>query len=65
MILNDYDVIIKEHFDLFDAPTRRLIVSLEDGEQTQMLSALSNALYQGISVDLKYELTLTSEFRSE
>lgn len=52
MILNDYDVIIKEHFDLFDAPTRRLIVSLEDGEQTQMLSALSNALYQKITSNI-------------
>lgn len=52
MILNDYDQVIKENFNLFDAPTRRMIVALEDSEQTQMLNALSNSLYKKITSDM-------------
>ena len=48
MILNDYDKIIREHFDISDTATRKCIVTLEDVEQSQMLSALSNALYDKI-----------------
>ena len=48
MILNSYDKLINEHFDLFDAPTRKCIISLDETEQTQMLDALSNALYEKI-----------------
>ena len=52
MILNDYDIIIKENFNLFDAPTRRMIVALDEKEQTQLLSALSNSLYKKITSDM-------------
>lgn len=48
MILNDYNKIINEHFDLTDRATRKCIVALEDSEQSQMLSALSSALYDKI-----------------
>mgnify|MGYP006872987255 CR=1 FL=1 len=52
MILNDYDKLINEHFDLFDAPTRKCIVALEDSEQSQLLGALSNALYNKIVTNI-------------
>ena len=49
MILNDYNKIINENFDLMDTETRQFIVSLkEDSEQSQILSALSSALYDKI-----------------
>lgn len=48
MILNDYDKIINENFDLNDNATRRFIVALEDSEQTQLMAALSSALYDKI-----------------
>lgn len=49
MILNDYDKLINEHFDLMDSATRRCVAGLnEDAEQSQMLSALSSALYDKI-----------------
>lgn len=47
-ILNEYNQIIREHFDISDAKTRKVIVALEDTEQTQLLSALSSALYDKI-----------------
>lgn len=50
--MNDYDIAIKENFDLFDAPTRRMIVALERDENTQMLNALSNSLYKKITSDM-------------
>ena len=45
MILSDYDKIINENFDISDAPTRKCLVHLTEAEESQMLSALSNALY--------------------
>lgn len=48
MLKSEYNQIIKEHFDLTDATTRRYIVSLEDAGQEQLLSALSSALYDKI-----------------
>ena len=48
MILNDYDKIINEHLDLMDSATRRCVIALEDSEQSQMLTALSSALYDKI-----------------
>lgn len=48
MILNNYNEIIREHFDISDNETRKCIIALEDAEQTQLLSALSNALYDKI-----------------
>lgn len=47
-ILNDYQQLIREHFDISDAKTRKTIVALEDAEQTQLLAALSSALYDKI-----------------
>ena len=44
-ILNDYNQLIREHFDISDTATRKCIVALEDTEQTQLLAALSSALY--------------------
>lgn len=52
MILNEFDQIVKEYFNLFNAPTRRCISLLEDTEQTQMLNALSSALYKKITSDM-------------
>ena len=48
MILNDYNKIINENFDLSDTATRKCIVALEGAEQSQMLSALASALYDKI-----------------
>lgn len=49
MILNDYNQIVNENFDLSDYATRKCIIALkEDSEQSQMLSALSSALYDKI-----------------
>ena len=42
---DEYNKIIREHFDISDDATRKCIVALEDGEETQLLSALSSALY--------------------
>lgn len=47
-ILNDYNQIIREYFDISDTATRKCIVALEDVEQTQLLAALSSALYDKI-----------------
>lgn len=63
MILNDYNQIINENFDLNDARTRRCIIALEDTEQTQLLSALSSALYDKI-VDKVDEIDFGSIPRS-
>lgn len=49
MIMNDYDQLIREFFDISDTATRKLIVSVnEDNQQTQLLNALSSALYDKI-----------------
>ena len=48
MIMNEYDAIIREHFDLTDKATRKCIVALEDAEQDQLLTALSSKLYDMI-----------------
>lgn len=47
-ILNDYNQLIREYFDISDSKTRKTIVALEDAEQTQLLAALSSALYDKI-----------------
>ena len=47
-MLNDYNKLIREHFDISDTPTRKCIVALEDAEQTQLLTALTSALYDKI-----------------
>lgn len=48
MILNDFNQMIRENFDLSDDKTRRLIVTLEDADQSQVLTALASALYDKI-----------------
>ena len=50
MILNTADSLIREFFDISDKRTRKTIVSLDEdaNEKSQMLSALSNALYDKI-----------------
>lgn len=47
-ILNDYNQLIRENFDISDDATRKCIIALEDAEQTQLLAALSSALYDKI-----------------
>lgn len=44
----EYNKIIREHFDISDTNTRKCIVALEDAEQNQLLSALTNTLYDKI-----------------
>ena len=48
MILNDYNSIIRENFNISDTQTRKTIIALEDAEQSQLLGALSSALYDKI-----------------
>ena len=48
MILNDYQQLIRENFDISDTKTRRCIIALEDTEQSQVLNALASALYDKI-----------------
>lgn len=48
MILNDYNQIVNEHFDMTDNYTRRFIASLNESGQEQLIAALSSALYEKI-----------------
>lgn len=50
MILNTADSLIREFFDISDKRTRKTIVALDEDadEKSQILSALSNALYDKI-----------------
>lgn len=48
MLLNTYQELFREHFDISDDATRKCIVNLEDGEQEQLLTALSSKLYDMI-----------------
>ena len=48
MILNDYNQLIRENFDISDSNTRKFLITLEDAEQNQVLSALASALYDKI-----------------
>jgi len=48
MILNEYNQIVNEHFDLSDNYTRRFIASLNESGQEQLIAALSSALYEKI-----------------
>lgn len=48
MFMNEQDALIKEVLDISDPFTRKKIISLEEAEQTQVLSALTNALYDKI-----------------
>ena len=46
--IDEYNKLIREHFDISDKFTRKCIVALEDAEQTQLLTSLSSALYDKI-----------------
>lgn len=46
--MEQFNSIVRENFDISDTPTRRCIIALEDSEQSQLLSALSSALYDKI-----------------
>lgn len=46
--MDDFNLLIRENFDIMDTPTRKCVVALEDAEQSQLLSALSSALYDKI-----------------
>lgn len=48
MIMNTYQKLFRENFDISDEATRKCIVNLEDGEQEQLLTALSSKLYDMI-----------------
>ena len=46
--MDEYNQLIREHFDISDKATRKCIVALEDAEQNQLLTSLSSALYDKI-----------------
>jgi hypothetical protein len=46
--MNTYQELFRENFDISDEATRKCIVNLEDGEQEQLLTALSSKLYDMI-----------------
>ena len=48
MILNEFDQIVKEYFDLSDRATRQYIISLDESGEDQLLAALSARLYDNI-----------------
>lgn len=47
-VLNQYNELIREYFDITDKRTRKILVTLEDAQQNQVLAALSTALYDKI-----------------
>jgi hypothetical protein len=49
MVINNYNSIIRENFDLRDPKTRRAIVALEANQKdNQVVAALASALYDKI-----------------
>lgn len=48
MIVDDFTKIVQEKFNLYDDFTREYILSLDESDQNQLLSALSSALYDKI-----------------
>lgn len=49
MVLNEYNQIIREHFDLSDRTTSRFITYMNESDnQNQLLAALASSLYQKI-----------------
>ena len=43
-----YDYIIKEYYDINDADTRKILVSVSEADKNQVLSSLTNKLYNDI-----------------
>lgn len=49
MILNEYNQILREHFDYTDRKTTKMIMAMnESDQQNQLLAALASSLYQKI-----------------
>lgn len=46
--MEQFNSIVRENFDISDTPTRKCIIALEDTEQSQLIAALSSALYDKI-----------------
>lgn len=46
--MEQFNSIVRENFDISDTPTRKCIIVLEDAEQSQLIAALSSALYDKI-----------------
>lgn len=44
----DYDRIMKEHFDLEDRETRKVLLNINEADQNQVLTALTSKLYDHI-----------------
>lgn len=43
-----YDYIIKEYYDISDAETRRILVGVSEADKNQVLSSITNKLYNNI-----------------
>lgn len=43
-----YDVIIKEHFDITDRDTRKILINVNEQDQNKILSSLTSRLYDNI-----------------
>ena len=43
-----YNKIIKEHFDIMDTQTRKVLVSIDEADQNQVLGNLATKLYDSI-----------------
>lgn len=49
MTLNQqYNLIVKEHYDITDEETRKALVNVSEADKNQILSSLTNKLYQDI-----------------
>lgn len=44
----EYQDIIKEHFDITDSTTRKVLINIDENDQTQVLAALTSKLYDHI-----------------
>ena len=48
MVERDFDIILKEHFDISDRRTMKTLLSLNEADQNQAMVALASKLYQKI-----------------
>lgn len=48
MKASDYDLILKEHFDCDDDETRQIMLSIDESDQNQAVTALTSKLYDHI-----------------
>ena len=47
-MVNSYDSVIQEHFDIQDHNTRRTLLSIDEADQTKVLESLTGKLYESI-----------------